>query len=97
MLSVLKTTKTTGREEADFRSCCQEASQTGPFPNLPILIFSEDPQHMPADWMPANLFPVFASKGNSLQEGLKQRSPRNRRIIPPGEVRIPSRWIARNR
>jgi pimeloyl-ACP methyl ester carboxylesterase len=81
MLSVLKTT---GREEADFRSSCQEASQTGPFPNLPILIFSEDPQYMPADWTPANLFPVFASRWNSLQEGLKQLSPRSRRIIARG-------------
>jgi hypothetical protein len=39
---------------------------------------------MPADWTPANLFPVFASRWNSLQEGLKQLSPRSRRIIARG-------------
>jgi hypothetical protein len=83
MLSVLNTT---GREEEDFRSCCQQASQTGPFPNLPILIFSKDPRHMPADWTPANLFPVFSRSWNSLQEGVKRLSPRSRRIIARGEV-----------
>jgi pimeloyl-ACP methyl ester carboxylesterase len=81
MLSVLDTT---GREEKDFQASCREALQTGPFPNLPILIFSEDPQHMPANWEPAKLFPVFASTWNSLQEGLKQLSPRSRRIIARG-------------
>ena len=78
MLSVLKTT---AQEEAGFAPSCHEASTTGPFPNLPILIFSEDPLHRPADWEPASLFPVFAKTWNSLQEGLKQLSPRSRRII----------------
>jgi pimeloyl-ACP methyl ester carboxylesterase len=78
MLSVLDTT---GREEEDFRASCQEAKKTGPFPDVPILIFSEDPEHRPADWEPAELFPVFAVSWNTLQEGLKQLSPRSRRII----------------
>jgi pimeloyl-ACP methyl ester carboxylesterase len=81
MLSVLNTT---GQEEQDFRASCQEAGQTGPFPSVPILIFSEDPQHRPPDWEPANLFPVFAGNWNTLQEGLKQLSPRSRRIIAKG-------------
>lgn len=80
-LSVLNTT---GREEEDFRLSCKEALQTGPFPNLPILIFSEDPRQRPPGWEPARLFPAFAVTWNSLQEGLKQLSPRSRRIIARG-------------
>lgn len=80
-LSVLRTTS---REEEDFRASCNEVSHTGPFPNLPILIFSEDPQHRPPGWEPARLFPAFARTWNSLQEGLKQLSPRSRRIIARG-------------
>lgn len=78
MLSVLATT---GREEDGFRLSCQEVSGTGPFGNLPILIFSEDPQYRPSFWEPAQLFPVFSKTWNSLQEGLKGLSPRSRRII----------------
>lgn len=81
MLSVLDTT---AREEHDFRASCQEAGKTGPFPHVPILIFSEDPEHRPPDWEPAQLFPVFAGTWNTLQEGLKQLSPRSRRIIAKG-------------
>lgn len=80
-LSVLNTT---GREEEDFHPSCNEALQTGPFPNLPILIFSEDPQQRPPGWEPARLFPAFAITWNSLQEGLKQLSPHSRRIIARG-------------
>lgn len=78
MLSVLTNT---GREEVDFRSSCQEVAKTGPFGDLPILIFSEDPQYMPSFWTPAPLFPVFAKTWNSLQDGLKGLSTRSRRII----------------
>jgi pimeloyl-ACP methyl ester carboxylesterase len=78
MLSVLATTE---REEAGFRSSCQEVSGTGPFGNLPILIFSEDPQYRPSFWEPARLFPVFSRTWNSLQDGLKGLSTRSRRII----------------
>ena len=80
-LSVLNTT---GQEEEAFKSSGREVSHTGLFPNLPILIFSEDPQHMPVNWEPAKLFPVFARTWNSLQEGLKQLSPHSRRIIARG-------------
>lgn len=81
MLSVLNTTK---QEEDGFRASCQQARQTGPFPNVPILIFSEDPEHRPPDWEPADLFPAFARTWNGLQENLKQLSPRSRRIIARG-------------
>jgi pimeloyl-ACP methyl ester carboxylesterase len=80
-LSVLNTTE---REEEAFRASCREAGETGPFPNVPVLIFSEDPQHRPPGWEPARLFPVFAQRWNTLQEGLKQLSPRSRRIIARG-------------
>lgn len=78
MLSVLTTTD---REGQGFRPSCEEVSGTGPFGNLPILIFSEDPQYRPSFWEPARLFPAFSKTWNSLQEGLKGLSPRSRRII----------------
>jgi pimeloyl-ACP methyl ester carboxylesterase len=80
-LSVLDTTE---QEGAAFRASCEEAAHTGTFPNLPVLIFSEDPEHRPPDWEPAKLFPVFAGTWNTLQEDLKQLSPRSRRIIARG-------------
>jgi pimeloyl-ACP methyl ester carboxylesterase len=78
MLSVLTNT---GREEQGFGPSCREVSSTGPFGNLPILIFSEDPQYRPSFWEPALLFPVFAVTWNSLQEGLKGLSTRSQRVI----------------
>jgi len=80
-LSVLTTT---GREWNDFRSDCEEVAGTGPFGDLPILIFSEDPQYRPSFWEPARLFPVFSKTWNSLQDGLKGLSTRSRRIIAKG-------------
>lgn len=77
-LSVLTTTS---REWNDFRSSCEEVSGTGPFGDLPILIFSEDPQYRPSFWEPARLFHVFSNTWNSLQDGLKGLSTRSRRII----------------
>jgi pimeloyl-ACP methyl ester carboxylesterase len=75
---------TTGREEDGFHPSCMQVGQTGRFPDLPVLIFSEDPNHRPPGWEPASLFPAFAATWNSLQEGLKQLSPRSRRIIARG-------------
>lgn len=72
---------TTDREFHDFHSDCREVSNTGPFGDLPILIFSEDPQYRPSFWEPARLFPVFSKTWNSLQDGLKGLSTRSRRII----------------
>lgn len=77
-LSVLRTTS---REWNDFRSDCEEVAGTGRFGDVPILIFSEDPQYRPSFWQPARLFPVFSKTWNSLQDGLKGLSTRSRRII----------------
>lgn len=81
MMSVLTTTE---QEEAAFPLSCREAGSTGPFGDMPVLIFSEDPDYMPAFWTqfyPASLHAEFAKTWNSLQEGLKGMSTRSRRIV----------------
>ncbi|HEY1808215.1 MAG TPA: alpha/beta hydrolase [Acidobacteriaceae bacterium] len=80
-VSVLNTTQ---QEEDAFALSCREAGTTGPFGDMPILIFSEDPNYIPAFWLqfaPASLHAAFAASWNSLQEELKGLSTRSRRII----------------
>ncbi len=84
MLSVLKATE---QEESAFRLSGQEVAGTGPYGDLPILIFSEDTEIVPAFWTayyPASLHPAFAKAWYSLQEGLKNLSLRSRRIVAKG-------------
>jgi pimeloyl-ACP methyl ester carboxylesterase len=71
------------REFDAFERSCREAAQTGPLSNLPILIFSQDPNHRDPD-MPANLQSEVSPVWNSMQEDLKNLSPRSRRIIVRG-------------
>src|ERR1017187_1952005 len=71
------------REFDVFQLSCREAAQTGPFPNLPILIFSEDPNHRDQD-IPANILNEMSPVWNSLQEELKNLSARSRRIVVKG-------------
>jgi hypothetical protein len=81
IVSVLTTTE---EEEAAFALSGQEVGKTGPFGDTPILIFSEDPQFIPAFWTqfyPASLHEAFAKPWNSLQEELKGLSTRSRRIV----------------
>lgn len=79
--SVLTTTQ---QEENAFPLSCHEAATTGPYGDMPILIFSEDPNYIPPFWLQfysASLHAAFAAPWNSLQEGLKGLSTRSRRII----------------
>jgi pimeloyl-ACP methyl ester carboxylesterase len=81
LVSVLTTTE---EEEAAFPLSGQEAGKTGPFGDTPILIFSEDPDYIPAFWTqfyPASLHKQFAKTWNSLQDNLKSLSTRSRRIV----------------
>lgn len=78
---------TTEKEEADFPLSGREVAKTGAFGEMPILIFSEDPDTIPAFWTqfyPASMHAEFAKPWNSLQEGLKGLSTRSRRIIAKG-------------
>jgi len=81
---LMKVLATTEKEEAAFPLSGREVAKTGAFGDMPILIFSEDPDYIPAFWTqfyPASLHAEFAKPWNGLQEGLKSLSTRSRRII----------------
>jgi pimeloyl-ACP methyl ester carboxylesterase len=78
---------TTEREELDFPISCQEAKPTGPFGNIPILIFSQDPAlHFGESPIALATMQKAAATWNALQEELKNLSPRSRRIIARGST-----------
>jgi pimeloyl-ACP methyl ester carboxylesterase len=78
---------TTEREEGDFPFSCTEAKRTGPFGDIPVLIFSQDPaMHFGGAPYPLSVLQKGAATWNSLQEELKQLSPRSRRIIARGST-----------
>jgi pimeloyl-ACP methyl ester carboxylesterase len=78
---------TTEREEQDFPQSCNEAGDTGPFGDLPILIFSQDPAlHFGESPFPVATMQRAATTWNTLQEELKTLSPRSRRIIARGST-----------
>ena len=78
---------TTEREEKDFPQSCSEAKGTGPFGDIPILIFSQDPAlHFGDSDIPVATMQQAAATWNTLQEELKQLSPRSRRIIARGST-----------
>jgi pimeloyl-ACP methyl ester carboxylesterase len=74
-------------EGAVFAESCREANATGPFGDIPILIFSQDPAMHFGD---VPFSQAIAERGaatwNTLQEELKQLSPRSRRIIARGST-----------
>ncbi len=78
---------TTEQEERDFSRSCSEAKRTGPFGDIPILIFSQDPE-LHFGELPFSLATLqrAATTWNTLQEELKQLSPRSRRIIARGRT-----------
>lgn len=78
---------TTEREEIDFPQSCKEAKGTGPFGDIPILIFSQDPALHFGD-SPISLATMrqAAITWNTLQEELKNLSPHSRRIIARGST-----------
>jgi hypothetical protein len=77
----------TDQEEIDFDDSCREAKGTGPFGHIPILIFSQDPAlHFGVSEFPLDVTRRAAATWNTLQEELKQLSPRSRRIIAKGST-----------
>jgi pimeloyl-ACP methyl ester carboxylesterase len=82
-----QTFATTEREEKDFPLMASEAKGTGPYGDIPILIFSQDPAlHFGNLPFSLNAARQGAVTWNTLQEELKQLSPRSRRIIARGST-----------
>jgi len=85
LLSVLTTTE---QEEPAFKLSGREVAGTGPFGDLPGLIFSQDTDIVPPFWsqvLPGELASsIRHSTWVSLQEGLKKLSTRSRRIVAKG-------------
>jgi pimeloyl-ACP methyl ester carboxylesterase len=78
---------TSEQEERDFSQSCIEARDTGPFGDIPILILSQDPE-LHFGELPFSLATLqrAATTWNTLQEELKQLSPRSRRVIARGST-----------
>ena len=70
-----------GKEHQSLRQSGNETVGTGPFGDLPILIFSQDPQ--PSE-SPTQAEDEFSKIWNKMQEDLKHLSTRSRRIIAKG-------------
>jgi pimeloyl-ACP methyl ester carboxylesterase len=73
-----------GRELESIRQSGDETIHSGPFGNLPILIFSHDPDTPLPSQVPQKLKNDFASVWNQMQEDLKNLSTRSRRIVAKG-------------
>ncbi|MGC1784819.1 MAG: alpha/beta hydrolase [Acidobacteriaceae bacterium] len=72
------------KEEMDnFRKSGEETVHTGPYGDLPILIFSQDPNR-PATQISPQFAKELAVIWNEMQEDLKHLSTRSRRIIARG-------------
>jgi pimeloyl-ACP methyl ester carboxylesterase len=74
---------TARREAGDFTASAAETLRTGPFPSIPVLIFSQDPS-LRTPGVPEAEQAETADIWNLLQEGLKNLSPHSRRIIVRG-------------
>ena len=61
-----------------------ETFHTGPYGDVPTLIFSQDPQQPPESGISPKLAPELSSAWNRLQENLMRLSTRSRRIIAKG-------------
>jgi pimeloyl-ACP methyl ester carboxylesterase len=71
-------------EYESIRQSGDETIHSGPFGNLPILIFSHDPDTPLPGRIPQKLKNDFASVWNQMQEDLKNLSARSQRIIAKG-------------
>lgn len=60
-----------------------ETIHAGPFPRLPVLVFSRDPASRPPNW-PGDVGAANAKVWNTMQEEIKQLSPQSHRIIARG-------------
>jgi pimeloyl-ACP methyl ester carboxylesterase len=72
------------QEDKSFRQSGNETIHTGPFGDLPILIFSEDPEHSPPPDIPPQAAQSVSKVWNEMQEELKNLSTRSRRIVAKG-------------
>jgi pimeloyl-ACP methyl ester carboxylesterase len=75
--------RTYQREAESVSASAAETLRTGPFGELPVLIFSQDPEVLSLG-EPEDLQRKAAPVWTSLQEGLKKLSPRARRIVAKG-------------
>ncbi|MDQ2924272.1 MAG: alpha/beta hydrolase [Acidobacteriota bacterium] len=71
------------QELENFTPSGQETIHTGPYGDLPILIFSQDPNHPPRGLSGA-MAAEFSGDWNRMQEDLKRLSTRSVRIIATG-------------
>ncbi len=69
------------KEYKSFPQSGEETIRTGPYGNLPILIFSQDPQQHMGARAPSRLDLELTDVWNQMQEDLKKLSTRSRRII----------------
>ncbi|QDE39440.1 alpha/beta hydrolase [Luteibacter pinisoli] len=65
------------------RQSGEETVHVGPFPRLPILVFSRDPASMPSNW-PPEVAKANSVVWNQMQEESKRLSPLSRRVIAKG-------------
>jgi pimeloyl-ACP methyl ester carboxylesterase len=72
-------------EMDNFQKSGEETVHTGPYGDLPILIFSEDPNKPPTQ-LPAHLAKEMSVAWNGMQDNLKNLSTRSRRIIAKGST-----------
>ena len=72
------------QENQSFRQSGDETVGTGPFGDLPILIFSQDPQPSAPSKSSTQADVEFSKIWNEMQEELKHLSTHSRRIIAKG-------------
>ncbi|MEO8857482.1 MAG: alpha/beta hydrolase [Burkholderiaceae bacterium] len=76
------------REQSDWSASLAEAAQTGPYGDLPILVFSRDPKRPLLPQLPASVTAADMQQANviwdRLQQQLAQLSTRGHRIIAKG-------------
>lgn len=76
------------REFKGARQSGDETIHTGPYADLPILIFSQDPQKYPGSGTPSRLDVEGSVVWNQMQEDLKKLSTHSRRIIARGSGHV---------
>lgn len=73
-----------GKEDQSFGQSGVETVGTGPFGDLPILVFSQDPHPTAPSKSPTQADVDFSKIWNEMQEELKHLSTHSRRIIAKG-------------
>src|ERR1700730_11930079 len=73
-----------GREHQSFRQSSNQTAGTGPFGDLPILIFSQDPQPSAPSESPTQADVEVRKLWNEMQKDLNHLSTHSRRIIAKG-------------